>query len=216
MKFVSAIFSVVALLMGNQPGFAQGFVNLDFEAANVPSSYTFSANAAEILPDWTVIAPYVSYDDPSLSGNSISIMDANGYPPHPIQGVYFAFLSSGNTPGTGVTISLSQNGTIPLGTESMTFWGNIGGLQITFDGQSLAFSELGSTANYNIYGANVSQFAGDSGQLLFSLPAYDGSAALDNIQFSPSPVPEPSTLALCALGGLLLVVSRSRRIFSKT
>ena len=197
--------------MGNQPGFAQGFVNLDFEAANVPSSYTFTANAAEILPDWTVIAPYVSYDDPSLSGNSISIMDANGYPPYPIQGVYFAFLASGNYPGTGVTISLGQTGTIPLGTQSITFWGNIGGLQITFAGQSLAFSETGSTAHYNIYGADISAFAGQTGQLLFSLPPYVSNVTLDNIQFSSSSVPEPSEFALSALGGLLLGFRRLRR-----
>jgi len=193
-------------------GHSQGFVNLDFEDATIVlNGYYY--NVADLFPGWTVTAPYITYDSPSLSGNSISIMDANGYPPHPIQGVYFAFLASGNTPGTGVTISLSQNGTIPLGTESMTFWGNLGGLQITFAGNSLAFTETGSTANYNIYAADVSAFAGQSGQLLFSLPAYLSSATLDNILFSSSPVPEPSVFALTALGGLLFGFRRHRKFF---
>jgi hypothetical protein len=197
-------------------GNSQGFVNFDFESANLtgysPGNIVPASNA---FPGWTVNAAYIPYDDISLSGESISIIDTNS--PNfttSIQGKYYALFEAGNSPSSSETISLGQSGTIPDGTESMTFWGNIGGLQITFAGQSVAFSEIGSTANYNIYGANISQFAGDSGQLLFSLPAYDGSAALDNIQFSTSPIPEPSTLALFALGGVFLVW-RNRRIFSK-
>ena len=92
----------------------------------------------------------------------------------------------------------------------MTFWGNLGGLQISFGGEAIAFSETGSTANYNIYSADVSALAGSSGQLLFSLPAYTSNATLDNIQFSTSSVPEPSAFALTALGGLLLAWRRSK------
>jgi hypothetical protein len=120
-------------------------------------------------------------------------------------------MGSGNTPGMGVSISLAQTGMIPLGTHSVTFWGNIGGLQITFAGQSLAFTQTGSTPNYNIYAADVSAFAGQTGQLLFSLPPYVNSASLDNIQLSPSQVPEPTTFALPALGALLFLTRLSRR-----
>jgi hypothetical protein len=211
MKFVSVIFTVVALLLENQPGFAQGFVNLDFESANLTGLPTGSVPAANAFPGWTVNAQYIIYDDVSLSGNSISIMDANGYPPFPIQGNYFAFLNSGNTPGMGIPVSLGQSGTIPLGTQSITFWGNIGGLQITFAGQSLAFSKTGSMAHYNIYAADISAFAGQTGQLLFSLPPYVNSATLDNVQFSSSSVPEPSQLALTALGAVLLGFRRRLR-----
>jgi len=191
-------------------GKSQGFVNLNFENANLTGYQQASlVPAANAFPGWTATAPYISYDAPSLSGNSISIFDTN--PPYGgpvIQGAYYAFLASGNTPGLGQTISLGQSGTIPGGMQSMTFWGDIGGLQITFAGQSLAFSQTGSTANYNIYTADVSAFAGQSGQLLFSLPAYVNSATLDNIQFSSSPVPEPGILSLSALGGLLFGLRR--------
>ena len=189
-------------------GKSQGFVNLDFESANLTGHPTGSVPAADAFPGWTDNAQYIIYDDVSLSGASISIMDTSGYPPGPIQGNYWAFLATGLVPQTDVTISLSQTGTIPLGMQSMTFWGNIGGLQISFGGQALAFSETGSTANYNIYSADVSAFAGLPGQLLFSLPAYTSNATLDNIQFSSSAVPEPSAFALTALGGLLLAWRR--------
>ena len=35
MKFVSAIFAFILLLIGNQFGFSQGFQNLDFENATI-------------------------------------------------------------------------------------------------------------------------------------------------------------------------------------
>ncbi|HEY5504182.1 MAG TPA: PEP-CTERM sorting domain-containing protein [Sedimentisphaerales bacterium] len=198
-------------------GKSQGFLNLDFESANLTGyPQTSPVPAANAFPSWTVNAQYIIYDDISLSGESISIVGQappNSFPP--IQGAYYALLVAGNNPVGATSISIGQSGTIPLGTESITFWGNIGGLQISFAGQSLAFSQTGSTANYNIYAADVSAFAGQAGQLLFSLPAYTSTARLDNIQFSSSPVPEPSEFALLALG-VLLFGSRCCRKFRST
>src|SRR5206468_11476951 len=107
-------------------------------------------------------AQYIIYDGSSLSGEAISITDANfGYPS--IQGTYYTAFGPGNSSSGGTqTISLGQTGTIPLGTHSITFWGNISGLQITFAGQSLAFSQTGATANYSIYAADISAFAGQT------------------------------------------------------
>ena len=216
MKIVTKTIALIGfLVLLGRVGNSQGFVNLNFENANLtgypPESEVPAANA---FPGWTVSADYVLYDNFSLSGEAISIIDTNSsYMGYTIQGKYYAFFEAGNSPGSTQTISLGQAGTIPTGTESITFWGDIGGLQITFDGQPLAFSEISSLANYNIYAADISQFAGDTGQLLFSMPAYGGSATLDNIQFSTSPVPEPGTLALWGLGGLSLAF-RSRKKLS--
>ena len=213
---INKIVLIGLLVLLVRVGNSQGYVNLNFESANLtgysPGGIVPATNA---FPGWVVFAVYIPYDDFSLSGESISIMDTNSpFFTTSIQGKYYAWFVAGNSPSSSQTISLGQTGTIPLGTESLTFWGNIGGLQITFAGQSLAFSEIGSAANYNIYGANISQFAGDTGQLLFSLPPFVGNATLDNIQFSTSPIPEPSTLALCALAGVFLVWL-NRRICSK-
>src|SRR5450755_3545261 len=156
------IFGAITFLILWQHAQGQGFVNLDFENAKIVFN-GFLLSVPDAFPGWTVNAPYIIYDDLSLSGNSISIMDASSPVfPTTIQGAYYAFLSSGNTPGLGQTISLGQSGTIPLGIESMSFWGNLGGLQISFGGQALAFSETGSTANYNIYAADISAFAGQA------------------------------------------------------
>lgn len=87
-------------------GQAQGFLNLDFE-----QGYTIS-NAVLTIPSWVASAPYVTYDNPSLSGNSISIVDTNAFF-STIQGRYFMLMASGNSPGMGVSISLGQTGTIP-------------------------------------------------------------------------------------------------------
>jgi hypothetical protein len=210
-KFIPNIFlGLVLFFTSARLAWSQGFVNLDFESATIIQNNGFQTFVSDAFPGWAVTAPYITYDAPSLSGASISITDTGGYPPNPIQGNYWVFLATGLFPVTDVNISLGQSGTIPLGTESMSFWGNLGGLQITLAGQSLAFSETGSTANYNIYSADVSAFAGQSGQLLFSLPAYTSNATLDNIQFSTSSVPEPSVFVLTALGGLLLSFRRRK------
>ncbi len=194
------------------------FVNLNFESAKLtgypPGSTVPATNA---FPGWSVNAQYILYDDFSLSGESISIVDTNSsYAGYTVQGKYYAFFEAGNSPSGTQTISLGQTGTIPVGTQSVTFWGNIGGLQITFAGQPLAFSEIGSTANYNIYGANISQFAGDTGQLLFSLPAYAGFATLDNIQFSVNSIPEPGTCALMLCGAAVFGVNRWRTRYASS
>jgi hypothetical protein len=110
--------------------------------------------------------------------------------------------------------AIGQTGQIPLSSQSLVFWGNIGGMQVSFNGQSLNFFTIGSTANYNIYAANISSYAGQTGQLLFTDPnygnTYGGSAMIDNIQFSPLAVPEPNEFFLGALGSLLLGFRRWR------
>ena len=214
-NLIRKIVALVAVVFATELCFAQGFINLNFESANLTGyPQTSPVPATNAFPKWIVNAQYVLYDNFSLSGESISIVGQappNSYPP--IQGAYYALLVAGNNPVGANSISIGQSGTIPLGMQSMTFWGNIGGLQISFAGQSLAFSQTGSTADYNIYAADVSAFAGQAGQLLFSLPAYTSTARLDNIQFSSSSIPEPSSLALGALGALLLGFRRRRNSF---
>ena len=84
-------------------------------------------------------------------------------------------------------------------------------MQITFNNQPLSFVVLGSAANYTIYGADISAFADQTGQLLFTLPPYVSSAELDNILFSDQPIPEPSVVGLFALSGLLFSLRREGR-----
>jgi hypothetical protein len=200
--------TLLALLVLYENGHAQGFVNLDFE-----QGYTIS-NGTVTIPDWVASAPYVTYDSPSLSGGSISICESNAFG-YTIQGNFFILMAGVNLSGYDISISLGQTGQIPLLAQSITFWGDLGNMQITFNGQPLSFYTIGTTANYDMYEANVSAYASQTGQLLFTLPPLSGNATLDNIQFSSTPVPEPGALALSSLGGLLLVWRGSNWHFSR-
>ena len=141
-------------------GHSQGFVNLDFEDATIVYNGD-NLSVADAFPGWTVTAPFIVYDDFSLSGGSISIFRlkaTTAFPP--IQGTYFAYLVG---PGAAsYTVSISQTGQIPDSAQSITFWGNDPGLEVTFNGQPLNFLATGSTANYNIYSANISAFASNT------------------------------------------------------
>lgn len=188
-------------------GHAQGFVNLDFE-----QGYSVS----NTIPHWTAydngVPITVLFDATSLSGASVSLFDTNGpYYLPPIQGKYFAWLIGGYEPSYG-PVALGQTGQVPVWAESISFSGSDVGMQITFNGQLLNFLVTGSTANFNTYAADISAFAGQTGQLLFTVPPYNNGGMLDNIQFSSSPVPEPGELALVVFSALLFGCRRWRSL----
>ena len=208
------IILLIAILVFSKTGFSQGFANLNFENATFtvdPSGlyYPYSVYASNAIPGWTAYvggSPVsdVLSNNVLLSGGAVSIIGTNnnlGF--QPIQGKYFMLLAGDNYSGSLGTAGIGQSNTIPLSAESLIFWGNVGANDVSFYGQTLVLTVLGSTANYNIYGANISAFAGQTGQLLFTT-VLGGSDMIDNIQFSSSAVPEPSALGLSALGGLLL------------
>ena len=202
----------IVLLFTAQLGFSQNFVNLNFENASFqsdPSSgfYPYLVYASNAIPGWTAYAnglpqTEILSNNISLSGGAVSIIGTNWTHPQ-IEGKYFIILMGFNYPGFEYGVSIGQTGTIPLTAQSLIFWGNVGANNVLFDGQTLSTIVTGGTPNYNIYEADISAFAGQTGQLLFTTPP-GGSGIVDNIQFSSSPVPEPSELVLAALGSLLL------------
>ena len=78
--------------------------------------------------------------------------------------------------------------------------------QVSFDGQRMPIIPLSGHGDYFLVGADISGFAGQTGELKFLVaPQQFGVMGyLDNIQFSPEPLPEPSTLCLFGFGALLL------------
>lgn len=67
---------------------------------------------------------------------------------------------------------------------------------MSFDGQNLSYVPIGSLGNSTIYGADISAYAGQTGQLLFTaLP--NGGGLIDNIVFPPAPFPSRA-LARCS------------------
>ncbi len=78
MKRISLILMIVGLsCMGNRSAFAQSFVNLNFESANVTGYSPGIIPASNAFPGWSVTAPNIFYNDISLSGGSISIYETN-------------------------------------------------------------------------------------------------------------------------------------------
>jgi len=118
-----------------------------------------------------------------------------------LQGSYTVALYA-SVAGPPTLPAIAQTGQIPTGSQSIRFYG-AGDFSLTFAGQSVALTSVGSAPNYTIFGGDISTFAGQTGQLLF-----EGNGLLDNISFSPTTIPEPSALALSALSGALLL-SRS-------
>jgi hypothetical protein len=203
---------------------AQGtFQNLNFELANM-SGYPVGTDGVPVavgLPGWSAYygtdnggmreTAYIVYDALSLGGAGIVIWDAtSGQANFVLQGTYSLNLQ-GSWYGPPTSAAVGQNGTIPTGSRSLRFYGqSVGNLLITFNGQPLPHSEIGAGPNYTIYGADISAFEGQSGQLLFTaLP--NGAALLDNIRFSTQPIPEPGVCALVGLGALFACKRRPTR-----
>jgi hypothetical protein len=219
-NFKSA-FLMVLLLTSGHAGFSQDFQNLDFEDATIipdPSSmyYPEAVYASNAVPGWTVTGCFlgpndVVYDSASLGSTSVSILDTNG---GAFDGAAYSVLLYGG--GTATAASISQTATVPVSAESILFEAQNGGypggiiLVVSLGGQNLSYFALSNGPNYTLYGADISAFAGQREQLMFSALEGENFWNIDDIQFSSSPVPEPSELALAALGGLLLGFRRWR------
>jgi hypothetical protein len=214
---ITCFVAVSFALLRNVSG--QAFVNLDFEDATVTIAHEspYYALESDAIPGWSA-SPlwglsgglYIGYGTISLGGAVVFLEDGNvpsGYGPLPIQGSFSVLLDYQSA-------SIWQTGTIPNTAQSLTFFSVQDGLQVTFAGQNIPFSAIGNGVNaengasYTIYGADISSYAGETGQLLFTVPGQT-TALLDNIQFSSSSVPEPNVFGLFALGGLLLIFRRS-------
>ena len=196
---------------------AQGtFQNLDFEQASIIPLGGFDTNQVEAsaaLPGWTVYiggssVNNVLYDTLTIGSPAVSIQDSLSPVVQPLQGSYSVALQ--NLTGGSVTAAIGQTGQLPQDAASITFYvANYQPLQVTFAGSSIPLVQLGTTANYSIYGGDIVTYAGRTGELLFTDMANNSQPImLDNIQFSDQPIPEPGVLSLFALGGLLLSVHR--------
>jgi hypothetical protein len=213
----------LALLASSAGIYAQGtFQNLDFESANIPNA-TQPGSLVPVgmaLPGWSVNVGSVSngivtipYDSISLGGALISVLDTNaGLGFVPLQGKYTAALFGGSS--TAATID--QTGLVPIGSQSLQlavysvgapFVVMLGGQTINMVPLSQV-TRTGFPASYTIYGGDISSsLAGQMEQLSISELTPAGTPPselfLDDIIFSPSMVPEPSTFGLFCIGGLL-------------
>ena len=207
----------------------QAFVNLDFENATIvpdPSSsyYPYAVYTSDAIPGWAVTGNFLGpndilYNDLALGAPSVAILGMNGAPsigvPGALDGAFSIDLYGGAGPSTGV--SITQTELVPTSANSLLFeaqpgFGAVtGSLVVSLGGQNISILAIATGPNYTLYGGNIpSVFAGQSEQLIFSALAGNNNYwEIDDIQFSTSSVPEPSTLGLLVLGGLLFTFRRS-------
>lgn len=243
MKTPRTLFLCLIIFCAHTFAQAQGFINLNFESATlvpVPGDLYNRVQFAQAFSGWTGTVGGVQQtlalsNNVYLDSAGIAIIDHNWtnsaayknggfYPPVSglIQGNYTAILMSGLDLQTYQIedATLSQTGQVPLGTQSLQFkayeaFDSLGSFAVTLGGQNLSLVTISNALNYTLYGANVSQWAGQTVELAFTVFAEnphvnDEYLYLDAIQFSTQPVPEPSAFALTAFGTLLLGFRRWR------
>lgn len=212
---------------------AQGnFQNLNFESANnLPAVLPFQPAFVPVinaLPGWTVFQgtsqeTQIGYNGISVGGVAVTLIGTNvvgsGY--KALIGYYSVTLDAGEGSGTGPansSASIAQSGLVPDGSASIRFIaaGDASSLSVSFMGQNIPYYPLFPVFGSEMYGGDISAFAGQTGTFLFTeAPGVSNPFAisyLDNISFSPNPVPEPETWALLICGAVLVgVVSWSRK-----
>ncbi|MDE3068601.1 MAG: PEP-CTERM sorting domain-containing protein, partial [Verrucomicrobiota bacterium] len=177
--------------------------------------YPYAVYANDAIPGWTAYIGGVSqsdiiYNTRPLDAAEVTLQGTNSNVLTPIEGNFTVVLFGASSSAPQQSAGIGQTGQIPSAAQSLIFWGYAGLDNVSFNAQALSLLVLGNTANYNIYGADISAFAGQSGELLFTAPpGYED--IIDNIQFSSSPIPEPGIISLFAFGGSLFAFRRRRK-----
>jgi hypothetical protein len=197
----------LALFLSAADGLAQGtFQNLDFEQANkvsvgggLPPFFVYTADA---LPGWTLTVGGAPQPTMYWSAPPASPITASLFKEPATRGVLQGLCSVWLKPVAGnpsLFPVLAQTGTIPAGAQTILIDAEPFSTPIAmgFAGQEIPLSVVsGSASTFYTYAGDISMFANQTGSL-----ALWGDAFLDNIRFV---VPEPSVLALSALGAVLL------------
>lgn len=195
---------------------AQGFVNLGFETTVISNGNTAA------LIGWTTDRNYnfingnpnlIAYNTFALDGQAVCVEGTNGAAGYKaIIGNYSVFIQGGtqfDPDHSGA--SILQTGQIPISALSIIYWG--GKLNASFNGNSLSFNKVQLGTGYDIWQADISPYAGQTGQLMFTAPWQtfgNLGSLLDNIQFSTSPIPEPHTFVMLSIGSAMFAIARIR------
>ncbi len=221
-QFLTLVFALALPLAVMGQG---TFQNLDFEAATFPQSQPSGfVSSTSALPSWTVYLGtvqqgQVTFNNPSAGSTWVSLLGtpAGPFPYSTIEGNFSVLLQGGVT---APNATVGQTGLIPITAQSVRFKAKpgTGALLITFGGVSIPFVSLSATANYALYGGDISAFAGQSGDLRFSALNQGASGPndwnLDSIVFSNQQIPEPGTFGMFGLG--VLIFGCRSRLVTKT
>ncbi|MEI7728569.1 MAG: PEP-CTERM sorting domain-containing protein [Verrucomicrobiota bacterium] len=208
---------------------ATQFINLDFESAQVGNLAAGQGEFVQVsnaFPGWKFYVgneerPNAYHNGSSLGANSVSILGPNfGAPNQILSGNYTALLQGAyNYNLDRASASLAQVGEVPDWANSIQFklsaWP--GDFRISLAGNNLPLFVVETNAAYKVMGADVSWYKGAACELRFTSfyqgVQYVNYDLLDDIVFSSDAVPEPGTLALWCVGGLIgYTLGRKRRV----
>ena len=211
---------ILLLLLGIEKiTFAQGgFQNLDFESAGL-SGYQFGTMIpiGTALPGWEAFygsglgrtgvtdVLYGGSPGPGGSPRGLTLRDTN-FNQTVLQGRLSLMLVS---PFGTSTATLSQTGLVPSDAQSLQFKIGVGtaNFALSLGGQTIPVRALATVPGvYTLYGADISSFAGQTAELSLTagpLQALQSAVLLDDILFSPTPIPEPGSFVLLVLALLV-------------
>lgn len=215
---LNIVILVVLLLRGSMALGQSTFQNLDFETAQlvpIPGDPNRAVQFTAAFPGWsgyvggqlqtTTVPNFIplSVPFPPPFPSFISIMG----PPAVIggQGLYEVGFGAGtDTTGSLIPVALVQTGQVPSDARSLQFLGlYASAISIFLGGQQLSAVPLTENiTSRRYYGVDISPFSGQVVELRFQ-PGV-GIDYLEDIQFSPQGIPEPSVFGLFALGSWLI------------
>lgn len=206
-------------------GWAQLVPNGSFENGTLPTSsasYGTTIDAATGLPNWNISGSSLYYQYGPLGGPVIAITSYYS----PSAGSNSVFLQAGFG-GAPTPVSMWQNLSIPSNIKTITFQskslydtnlyhGYYLALLVSAAGVSISPLNFSTdSSGYMNYGIDVSAYAGSTMELRFLVDPLGGNIGgayqIDNIQYSSTPVPEPGTLTLLGVGGVMLGLQYCRK-----
>jgi hypothetical protein len=205
MKFTDRLQTLVAALGLGGHVLAQGtFRNLNFESANLavipPGQFGNEVSPEAAIPSWTPSGAAVFQNSVSIGGPSITVYGPEWDARQILQGKYSVHINN-DFFGRG-SAAIAQTGEIPGDSRSLIFLTDpLPALAVSFAGHPLSFVRLVESPQGIKWGADITTFAGQTGELRFSAgPGFAGGGTIDNIQFSTRNVPEPGIATLVLVG----------------
>jgi len=208
---------LLSIVLNSEGAYAQGsFQNLGFESATavqIPDDPFRRINFTQAFPGWM---GFVGDHQEAAAGDNgtficCSLVSLWGGPSNPslaLSGAFSVALHGAlGDNGQPANTAIAQTGLVPLTAQSLLFRARgVGPWSVSLAGQTLPLVALSSSANYTVFGAEISAWAGQASELKFTAIALQQQSSfvvLDAIEFSPEPIPEPSVVTLIATAALV-------------
>jgi hypothetical protein len=166
------LIAVCATIAIAAKGFAQGFINLNFENATVadlPAGQWEFVSTADALPGWTsywgtnLVTTLATHNSVTLGSVNVGILGPNLSPgPGSLLDHFTAVIQAGiDLRGDYVSATISQAALVPVTAQSLLFQTGLGlqnpsHISVTLNGQSIPLSLLGATSTRNFWGGVTS------------------------------------------------------------